>query len=63
MRRLFGYMRRFAWRYAFGIICTFITATLAMLVPYLLGKGIDAIQHHHFEQLARIAGQFASPRS
>ncbi len=56
MRRLFGYMRRFAWRYAFGIICTFITATLAMLVPYLLGKGIDAIQHHHFEQLARIAG-------
>jgi len=55
MRRLFGYMRRFAWRYAFGIFCTFVTATLAMIVPYLLGRGIDAIQRHHYERLPHIA--------
>ena len=55
MRRLFGYMRGLAWRYAFGILCTFATATLAMIVPYLLKTGIDAIQAGHYERLARIA--------
>jgi ATP-binding cassette, subfamily B, multidrug efflux pump len=54
MRRLFGYIRRLAWRYAFGIAATFVTATLAMTIPYLLGRGIDAIQHGHYERLTRI---------
>ena len=55
MRRLFGYMRRFKWRYAFGVSCTFATATLAMVVPYLLKTGIDAIQSGHYERLPKIA--------
>jgi ATP-binding cassette subfamily B protein len=59
MRRLFGYMRGLAWRYAFGILCTFATATLAMIVPYLLKTGIDAIQAGHYERLARIAALIA----
>src|SRR5260370_1980283 len=55
MKRLLGYMRRFAWRYVFGVVCPFATATLAMVVPYLLKTGIDAIQQGHFERLPRIA--------
>src|SRR5579864_1828320 len=55
MRRLFGYMLDVAWRYAFGILCTFATATLAMTIPYLLKTGIDAIQAGHYERLSRIA--------
>ncbi len=60
MRRLLGYMRGVGWRYAFGIICTFATATLAMLVPYLLKSGIDAIQAGHYERLSRVAGEIAA---
>ncbi|HKD65522.1 MAG TPA: ABC transporter ATP-binding protein [Candidatus Binataceae bacterium] len=59
MRRLFGYMRSVAWRYAFGILCTFATATLAMLVPYLLKSGIDAIGAGHYERLSKIAEEIA----
>jgi ATP-binding cassette subfamily B protein len=55
MRRLLGYMRRFRWRYAFGVVCTFATATLAMVVPYLLKTGIDAIQNGHYQRLPKIA--------
>jgi ATP-binding cassette subfamily B protein len=55
MRRLFGYMRGVGWRYVFGIVCTFATASLAMIVPYLLKAGTDAIQAGHYERLARIA--------
>ncbi len=60
MRRLFGYMRGLAWRYALGILCTLATATLAMIVPYLLKTGIDAIQAGHYERLAKIAGLIAA---
>src|SRR5579875_2643910 len=59
MRRLLGYMRGVAWRYVFGILCTFATAALAMLVPYLLKLGIDAISAGHYERLARIAQEIA----
>src|SRR5579871_5789973 len=55
MRRLFGYMRGVGWRYAFGVLCTFATATLAMLVPYLLKTGIDAIQAGQYVRLSHIA--------
>src|SRR5579875_1359968 len=54
MRRLLGYLRRFWLRYAFGIACTFATATLAMAVPYLLKTGINAIQRGQYERLPRI---------
>jgi len=60
MRRLFGYMRGVGWRYAFGIFCTFATATLAMIVPYLLKSGIDAIQAGHYERLTRVAEEIAA---
>jgi ATP-binding cassette subfamily B multidrug efflux pump len=60
MRRLFGYMRGVGWRYAFGILCTFATATLAMLIPYLLKSGIDAIQAGHHQRLSRVAQEIAA---
>ena len=60
MRRLFGYMRGVGWRYAFGILCTFATATLAMIVPYLLKSGIDAIQAGHYERLSKVAEEIAA---
>ncbi|MBX3026054.1 ABC transporter ATP-binding protein [bacterium] len=44
MTRLLGYLRRYLVRYAVGGICLLITASLAMAVPYLLKRGIDAIQ-------------------
>jgi ATP-binding cassette subfamily B multidrug efflux pump len=43
MRRLWGYLQRYRARYALGGACLFVTATLAMLVPYLLKRAIDAI--------------------
>jgi ATP-binding cassette, subfamily B, multidrug efflux pump len=43
MPRLWAYLLRYRWRYAVGGVCLLATATLAMLVPYLLKKAIDAI--------------------
>jgi ATP-binding cassette subfamily B multidrug efflux pump len=43
MRRLQGYLLRYRWRYAAGGLCLLATATLAMAVPYLLKRAIDAI--------------------
>jgi len=45
MRRLWGYLTRYRARYALGGACLLVTATLAMLVPYLLKRAIDAIAH------------------
>ena len=45
MRRLWGYLKRYRARYAVGGACLLATATLAMLVPYLLKRAIDAIGH------------------
>jgi len=45
MRRLFGYLVRYRWRYAVGAACLLVTASLAMAVPYLLKRAIDAIGH------------------
>lgn len=44
MTRLFGYLRRYAARYAVGGACLLVTASLAMAVPYLLKHAIDAIE-------------------
>lgn len=45
MRRLSGYLLRYRWRYVAGGICLLATATLAMAVPYLLKRAIDAATH------------------
>ena len=44
MKRLLGYLRRYQARYAAGGVCLLVTASLAMAVPYLLKRSIDAIQ-------------------
>jgi ATP-binding cassette subfamily B protein len=44
VRRLLGYLRRYQARYAVGGACLLVTASLAMAVPYLLKRGIDAIE-------------------
>jgi ATP-binding cassette subfamily B multidrug efflux pump len=43
MRRLWMYLLRYQRRYAAGGACLMATATLAMMVPYLLKRAIDAI--------------------
>ena len=43
MRRLWTYLRRYRRRYTVGGACLLATATLAMMVPYLLKRAIDAI--------------------
>ncbi len=45
MRRLWTYLQRYRRRYAVGGACLLATATLAMMVPYLLKRAIDAIGH------------------
>jgi ATP-binding cassette subfamily B protein len=45
MRRLLGYLLRYRWRYTAGGACLLATATLAMAVPYLLKRAIDAVGH------------------
>jgi ATP-binding cassette subfamily B protein len=44
VKRLFGYLRRYRARYAAGGLCLLVTASLAMAVPYLLKRAIDAVQ-------------------
>jgi len=43
MRRLWGYLLRYRLRYAVGCLCLFGTASLAMAVPYLLKRAVDAV--------------------
>ena len=45
MRRLLGYLLRYRLRYAAGGACLLATATLAMAIPFLLKRAIDAIGH------------------
>src|ERR1051326_932848 len=44
MRRLYAYMLRYRWRYAFGFVCLLITATLAMIIPYFLKRAVEVIE-------------------
>ena len=56
MKRLFGYLRRYRARYAAGGICLLLTASLAMAVPYLLKRAIDAVQRGEpFAVVGRLA--------
>lgn len=52
MNRLFGYLRRYRWRYAAGGACLLVTASLAMAVPYLLKRAIESIENG--EPLSRV---------
>ncbi|MGH7813476.1 MAG: ABC transporter ATP-binding protein [Candidatus Binataceae bacterium] len=49
MNRLWPYLRRYWLRYSFGILCTFATATLAMILPLLIRDSIDATQRHRLD--------------
>jgi ATP-binding cassette subfamily B multidrug efflux pump len=43
MRRLWSYLAPYRRQYAFGALCLFVTASLAMIVPVLLRDAVDAI--------------------
>ncbi len=55
MRRLLVYIRRYRLRYGFGILCTLVTATLAMIIPLFIRDAIDALQAGHPERLTHYA--------
>ncbi|MEO8601613.1 MAG: ABC transporter ATP-binding protein [bacterium] len=56
MKRLAGYLRRYRARYAAGGACLLVTASMAMAVPYLLKRAIDAIQRGApFAEVAHLA--------
>ena len=38
-------MLRYRWRYAFGLVCLLITATMAMIIPYFLKRAVEVIEH------------------
>jgi ATP-binding cassette subfamily B multidrug efflux pump len=45
MPRLWRYLQRYRLRYALGCCCLLATASLAMAIPYLLKRAVDAIGH------------------
>jgi ATP-binding cassette, subfamily B, multidrug efflux pump len=49
MNRLPPYIRRHWLGYVFGITCTFLTGSLAMVGPYLLRDAVNAIESGHFD--------------
>lgn len=55
MKRLWSYAGRYWQRYVWGALCLVATATLAMAVPYLMKRAVDAATAG---QLA-LVGQFA----
>ncbi|HUO06387.1 MAG TPA: ABC transporter ATP-binding protein [Candidatus Binataceae bacterium] len=55
MKRLLGYARRHWLRYSFGILCTFATAVLAMIMPLLIRDAINATQAHRLDLVWRYA--------
>jgi len=46
MHRLWGYIARYRARYVRGIVCLAATATLAMSIPLLLKRTVEAIQQN-----------------
>ncbi len=55
MKRLFGYIRRYWMRYAFGSACTIATAILLTFIPRLSGQAVNAITRGDHSALVRIA--------
>ena len=45
MQRLWGYIYQYRYRYARGIACLVVTATLAMSIPWLLKQAVEGIEH------------------
>jgi ATP-binding cassette, subfamily B, multidrug efflux pump len=61
VKRLLGYLRHYRLRYAIGGTCLLATASLAMAVPYLLKRAIDAVeQGQPFSQVSRFAVAIAA---
>jgi ATP-binding cassette subfamily B protein len=56
MGRLLAYLRRHRLQYAFGIACTMVTSSLAMIIPYLIGRATNAVEAGHPERVASLAG-------
>lgn len=56
MYRLLSYLSRYRWRYAVGLVCLFSTASLAMVVPYLVRGAIDAFANH---EGSAVVGRYA----
>jgi ATP-binding cassette subfamily B protein len=56
---LWPYVRRYRLRYAFGLLCLMVTVSLAMVVPYLVRVGINAIQRGEITRLPRLAAMIA----
>ncbi len=54
MQRLWGYIYQYRYRYARGIACLVVTATLAMSIPWLLKQAVEGIEH------GRPVGEIAS---
>jgi ATP-binding cassette subfamily B protein len=52
---LWPYVRRYWLRYAFGVLCLMVTASLAMAIPYLVRAGINSIQGGELARLPRLA--------
>ncbi|MGH7961804.1 MAG: ABC transporter transmembrane domain-containing protein, partial [Candidatus Binatia bacterium] len=44
MRRLWGYIHRYRYRYIPGLLCLVVTATLAMSIPLLLKQAVEGIE-------------------
>ena len=44
MQRLWTYISRYRYRYLRGIVCLFVTATLAMSIPLLLKRTVEGIE-------------------
>jgi ATP-binding cassette subfamily B protein len=42
-RRLFGYLRRYRWRYAAGIGCLLLAAIFSLCIPWTVKSAIDAL--------------------
>jgi ATP-binding cassette subfamily B protein len=45
MHRLYGYMWRYRWRYMLGFVCLLLTASAAMVIPYVLKRAVEVIEH------------------
>jgi ATP-binding cassette subfamily B multidrug efflux pump len=55
MKRLFVYARRYWNWYAFGMLCTMVASACGMIVSFLSGAAINAIQRHHAQTFGALA--------
>lgn len=55
MQGLARYIRRYWQRYAFGILCTIVTAALTMAIPYLIGSATNSIEQGRLARLQHTA--------